>query len=400
MNTANIVYYIGNFDKPELNAAGKRVYGNALVFEQLGYKVVLIGKSCKADHESIPEQYSRSILFYYFPKFNLANTSEYVKYFKKIVDKEGKPDVVVRYGSPGLALFDRALIKCCKNLSCPIIADVVDWLPSGGSNIAFNVIKAIDTYLEKAIYNKKSSGIIAISSFLSDYYKRQGCKNVIVLPPLVEKYLKNTNQSSGKIVNIVYAGLPFRLGRKVSSSKEVKDRLDLAIQGLAGMSDKKLTISFDIYGITEEDYLIAYPEHRSLVVDNRDRIVFHGKQPMNEIQNAVNKADLTILLRDVTRATSAGFPTKIVESLSCGTPVITTDTSDLAKYISHGNNGFFIDIKKRESLSVQLEKAISFYVEHKDEIKENCYLNQDFVPDKYKSILTDFISGIRGAQDD
>ena len=45
MNNSNIVYYIGNFGKPDGNAAGKRVYGNALVFEKLGYKVVLVGKS-------------------------------------------------------------------------------------------------------------------------------------------------------------------------------------------------------------------------------------------------------------------------------------------------------------------------------------------------------------------
>ena len=74
-----------------------------------------------------------------------------------------------------------------------------------------------------------------------------------------ENYIKNTHKSSGKIVNIVYAGIPFRLGRKVSSSKEVKDRLDLAILGLAGISDKKFTISFDVYGITEDEYLIAKP---------------------------------------------------------------------------------------------------------------------------------------------
>lgn len=395
-----IVFYIGNFDRPELNAAGKRVYGNALIFENIGYRVILVGKSKETAHETIPAQYSKSILFYSFPHCSLANTSAFVEHIEKIVEREGKPDIVVRYGSPGLALFDKTIIKYCKNLSCPIIADVVDWLPSGGSNIVFNLVKSIDTYLEKAIYNKKSAGIIAISSYLADFYKKHGCKNVIIIPPIVEHYIRSTYRSSGKTVNIVYAGIPFRLGQKVSSAKKVKDRLDLAVEGLAGISDEEYSVLFDVYGITEEEYLTAYPEHRSLIIDNRERIVFHGKQPMMTIQDAVNKADLTILLRDVTRATSAGFPTKIVESLSCGTPVITTNTSDLKKYIKHNRNGFFVNINDAKSLSIQLNEVISFYVNHRDEIKENCYQDQDFVPDRYESRLLEFLSGVRGANND
>ena len=37
--------------------------------------------------------------------------------------------------------------------------------------------------------------------------------------------------------------------------------------------------------------------------------------------------------------TMAGFPTKFVESVSCGVPVITTETSDLKKFCQQRNNG-------------------------------------------------------------
>jgi len=37
------ILYIGNFNFPDGNAAGKRVYGNVKLFESLGYKTAVLG---------------------------------------------------------------------------------------------------------------------------------------------------------------------------------------------------------------------------------------------------------------------------------------------------------------------------------------------------------------------
>ena len=42
--------------------------------------------------------------------------------------------------------------------------------------------------------------------------------------------------------------------------------------------------------------------------------------------------------------TMAGFPTKFVESISCGVPVIMNDTSDIRQYLSDGKNGILIEL--------------------------------------------------------
>lgn len=39
----NTIYYVGNFKFPNGNAAGKRVYANSLLFQSLGYKVIVVG---------------------------------------------------------------------------------------------------------------------------------------------------------------------------------------------------------------------------------------------------------------------------------------------------------------------------------------------------------------------
>ena len=390
MQICDTVYYVGNFDKPELNAAGKRVYGIALILEKLGYRVVLIGKSKDKEYNTPPKRYSRSIYFYSIPNYGMVQINAYMRYLSKIIKKEGEAHLIIRYGCPCLALFDGTLLQYCNKNNIPLIADVVDWLPSNGPRLMFNVIKSIDTYLEKAIYNRMSNGVIAISTYLANYYETHNCENVIVIPPIVKEYWKEISLPSSDNINIVYAGTPFRIGQRVRSPHDVKDRIDLTILALM---DLKADLTLNIYGLTQNEYFVAYPSHKTMVESDR-RIVFHGKKQMETIQRAVHDADLTILLRDVTRATSAGFPTKAVESISCGTPIITTNTSDLAKYVVDKSNGFIVSIDDFEELKMQLLEAIGYYRNHRKEMKENCLSNRSFLPNGYVSQFEDYLDRV------
>lgn len=391
MKKSNVVYYVGNFDKPDGNAAGKRVYGNALIFEKLGYKVVLVGKSKNNEINNYPVKYSHSIFYYSFPRYSLIKNGAYLRFFTNLVKIEGDAKVVIRYGTPCFAIFDTLLTRYCNKHEYPIIADVVDWLSSKGINPLFSIIKSIDTYLEKAIYNKKCDGIIAISTFLANYYIKHGCKNVIVIPPLVEEYTIYKSKAKHDVVKLVYAGAPFRKGQRIIDTKEVKDRIDLVILALAELD---YSIQFDIYGLTKEEYLTAFPNHDSRINTLNGTVFFHGGRPMKEIHDAVGCADLTILLRDHTKATDAGFPTKVVESLSLGTPVITTSTSDLSDYIIHKENGFLVTITNLEDLRVQLNEAISYYLGHYAEMKENCYSKNQLVPSRFTDTVSSFLERV------
>lgn len=63
----------------------------------------------------------------------------------------------------------------------------------------------------------------------------------------------------------------------------------------------------------QEDCLIAFPQHTELLKNTTSQIVFHGIDNMKQVQNEVAQADFTILLREVSRATMAGFPTKLLK---------------------------------------------------------------------------------------
>ncbi len=378
------VIYVGNFDRPDKSAAGKRVYGIAKILEKLGYNVYLLGKENLFEDKII---YSSNIFYYSFPKINILKPYSYLKWFEKfMLEKDIKPEFIIRYGSPSLAYFDFLLNKWCKKNKIPIIADVVDWLSSDGNNFIFNIIKTVDTFLEKAIFNKHCDGIIVISSYLLKYYKNYN-DNAIIIPPLVSKMKENTTKN--KIIKFVYAGSPFRKGTYIKNVHKIKDRLDLCIFIISKIS-KKYKVQLDIFGLTKEEFLQAFPTYENEA--NNSSIIFHGKRNMKEVQQYINTCDYSILLREINRATMAGFPTKIVESISCGTPVITTETSDLKKYIKNGENGYIVNIENKHVLIAEIEKICKYGSKNIMKMKMNCLEKEDFLYQKYIFDMNNFIN--------
>lgn len=384
-----VIIYLGNFGRPQENAAGNRVYGNALLLSQIGYKVVLIGKS-KSDHDGYPVMYNDDIEYYSFPNCPLYKTSIFTGFVQEIIKRVETPSFIIRYGTPGLAEFDRRLLKICKRSKIKLISDVVDWLPSGGNNVLFNLVKSINTYLDKAVYDSKSDGVIAISTYLESYYLKKN-KKVVVIPPISERIKSNIKKNDA--VQIIYAGIPFRLGIEIKDAGAVKDRLDIAVQTLGRIYETEdLKFEFHIYGVTKEEYLTAFPGDKRFT-DNHG-IFFHGRYPMADIKEKIGESDFSILLREKTRATMAGFPSKVVESMACGTPVITTRTSDLEKYIESGVDGYFVETENPEQLTKQLCDILKSSQDFITEMKKKCFENYKFEPSSYCDAMERFLSSL------
>ena len=382
------ILYVGNFDKPDASAAGKRVYGNALVFAKLGYRVVLIGKSKQGSAEQAAQYFGGRIEFYTFPDYGMLKTDKYVKWINTFCEKLCiSPVAIIRYGSPALAYFDYQLCRYATKRNIPIISDVVDWLSVDGGSLIFKIVKTLDTYLEKAFFNKLGNGVICISTWLQNYYNKSG-KKTIVLPPLVERYLEPAEPND--TVQVVYAGVPFRKGDRIKNVHKIKDRLDLTVQVFAHLNEMRSDFQLHIYGISANEYLIAFPEQNDLLQKAEKAIIFHGMQPMSIVQEAVRRADFTVLLREKSRATMAGFPTKVVESMAMGTPVITTDTSDLAKYIEDAKTGFFVQLNGEQAIEKQLSEIMDCNAGERKIMRMNCIQQKTFMYDVYTSAVNDF----------
>jgi glycosyltransferase involved in cell wall biosynthesis len=399
------IIYIGNFSFPLGNAAGKRVYGNGKLFRELGFEVVFIGVDRDIDRycklEETEKEYDGFIYYNFpYPKSNVSwiNYNMLYKILTEFICNKiliENIDMIIYYGSPSLSLFINKLIRYSRNNNIRIISDCVDWLTVKTNNPIFNLIKWADNTYQKAYLNKRVDGVIAISKFLKAYYSNAKIKTVIIPPlsPIDSNSIRTNNHESNLIV---YAGIPFRKGQVVKDLKNLKDRIDKTIILLYKAKEKGVRFKFNIYGFTENEYLEAIPSQRVFVKGLGKDIEFLGLKPNEEVTEEIAKADFTILIRDVNRDTTAGFPTKISESLSYGTPVITTKTSDLESYVLEGENGFFLN-GDDESVS----KIVNILQLSKDKIykmKLNCHEMKIFSYKLFKDDMEYFLKDIRYKQ--
>jgi glycosyltransferase involved in cell wall biosynthesis len=376
------ILYIGNFSFPLGNAAGKRVYANGKILKELGYQVIFVGMN--KDISPLSSLKTTKNIFdgfiYYnlpYPQKNLdwlnyrSTFNKFVEFLKEETIIEDL-ELIIYYGSPTISFFNTKLIRFCNQKDIKVVTDCVDWLTAKTNNPLFNMVKWSDNLYQKAYANKKADGVIAISRYLADYYEQSGCTTVIIPPLSPIKYEiteGDFNVQEKKI--ITYAGQPFRIGQKITDCSTLKDRIDKTIVLLHHMKEKGCKFIFNIYGFTKDEYLYSLPFHRKFIDDLGDSICFHGLTRNEEVVDSIIKSDFTILIRDINRDTTAGFPTKVSESISCGTPVITTRTSDLEDYITEGENGFFID-NDTEKVEVQLKNILNIDKSDITRMKNNC----------------------------
>ena len=201
-----------------------------------------------------------------------------------------------------------------------------------------------------------------------------------------------TRNNIHKFKKLIYVGNPFPSLTKNLKSNSFKDRLDLVIDLLISLNDSDFV--FDIYGISLEEYLFVVQRHTEVLKIFKKRIIFHGKINNIEVKGKISEADFSILFRNVNRMTSAGFPTKVSESISCGTPVITNATSDLERYVINGKNGFLVNLDSK-SLTTELSDILYLTSPEVNSMKLYSYNSNLFSYKNYIEITRDFLNKIK-----
>lgn len=268
---------------------------------------------------------------------------DFIPCVKKYLE-ENKVDLIF---SSACHTYYFSILKLAKKYKAKYVVEQCEWLDV--SNFKFGKFDAryiLGNYIRQHGYCK-ASGIVAISRLLKDYYSNLGIK-VIRVPTILDvrgtEYRKEVKDNS-KIV-LVYTGNP-------GVSKEFLLQI---FQAIDGSNLLKAKMEFHIYGPNKTGVLnnIGH-ENGALLEKLNDCVFIHGHVEQQIIEEIIRSSDYQIFIRPDRNSSNAGFPTKLGESMSVGTPVIANITGDIGLYLKDSINGFTLDSIDPLTIRAKLE---------------------------------------------
>lgn len=345
-----VLFFIGSIF-PYGSAWASRGRSFVKLFQSLNYDVHVIThltseKGCEAgvpfDYDGITVQFvsAKSSRFEIFKKqgSDLKAIKEYIR--------RNKVDVVFASGIP--FIFAR-LIRYLKMKSIPLVLEQCEWFDP--STFKFGKFNPYYLSVINNIHRNywKADGIIAISTLLTDHFRKQGA-NVIRIPAILD--VTNTPYNiekpySTKTIDLVFSG-------SINGKKE----LLLPILEAIEIIKNKGSVSFTIIGPSRQEVLLNIDGRSDLLEHLRNEVKILGKVPQQEISTHLKEKDFMIFLRPDRESSHAGFPTKLAESMAVGTPVITNETGDINLCVKDGWNGIVIKGRSSEELIKAFECAM------------------------------------------
>jgi len=390
------ILYIGGFELPDKNAAAQRVISNGKVLRDLGYDVYYLNLDRSLIKKASSKQFTDTFEGFKFRSVTYpSKTSEWLTYLFSITDIteliNELPNLrfIIAYNYPAFALA--RLNRFCDLKNVCLIADCTEWYqPHGG--VVFRVIKGIDTYFRMRVIHPKLDGVIAISKYLYEFYRASKVK-VVQIPPLVDlrsDKWKNEYTSNNQDLVLVYAGSP---------GKGTKDRIDTIIKMLTKVKISNVKLSLHVIGLSKEQFIDDFGDD-FFINETRIILVFKGRLSHTETLNEIKNADYAIFVRDINLVTTAGFPTKFVEALSCGVPILTNSYSNVADYLRDGFNGYLLDDSSEETLIKTLSTALSQGKKKIDEMKATIREEGVFDYRKYIDVFEHFLNSVSNFKSD
>ncbi len=387
------VLFITSNMLPNQSASSTRVLSLAKAFKLCGEEPILLGIRYSEEiqleglYDGIKYMHIDAAKYYSVPKYK--RTKFVVSLAEEKIQQlwnQYKFRIIVVSG------FDRQsisfVLKFAKKHKVFVIINSVEWYEK--NNEVFDGI----TGSVKYIYNRygmmvehvKAQNIIGISTLLTSFYKNKNC-NTVRIPTIVDidKYKYTEKNRIGKTV-IAYAGAPAR-----------KDYIGNAIKALLLLNENERNkIELHLYGVDEKE--LQKSGITSSQVSELNNVLFaHGRIPHEQVYEKISAADFTVLLRPNLRYANAGFPTKVGESMMCGTPVIANITSDLGLYIKDNITGIVLENESSAACAEGFKRILDMDNEALKNMRINARkeAEKSFCYDVYKCEIQNFIDSLK-----
>lgn len=370
---------------PEGDAGAVRQHAFAKLLTDMNYDVLVIGYGNPTDEKICIYDGIKYISF----RKNRMNKIQRMwnrvtygnKVHKYIIDNYTEVDLLFVVELMPSAFKRIAGLK--KRYNCVLVHDSVEWY----SPEEFKYGKLDFAYRRKEHTNTKvidnSWNVIAISTYLEKHFSSRANK-VVRIPVIMDVFnieYRTFVEPSNKIV-FSYAGGPGK-----------KDYLKEILEGFSLLeNDQMQNVELNIVGVSRAQLINTCGVAEKTIEILEPCLKIHGRVNRRVALNQIKKSDYSLLIRDENlRYAKAGFPTKIVESLACGTPPLCNYSSDLAEYLVDGENSVIV----HGHTSKDVFKAIVHALDYANpQIRESMRRNarklaeQEFEYSKYVSQLT------------
>jgi glycosyltransferase involved in cell wall biosynthesis len=254
--------------------------------------------------------------------------------------QKSRPHAVIAY-SPVLSHW-RRLRRWTRAHGIPLIADLADWYSPQqmqGGRLGPPYWAQQYTYRRQLL---GADGVLGISSYVCDYYKQRGLWTLKV-PPLVDVQslaCRPEPMRADGPVRLVYAGFPDR-----------KDLLGVVLEAMRLVDPDCAGFEIDIVGPQPQYVMKLWP------LASRPNVRVHGRMPHEQAMRYIREADFSVLVRPDELYARAGFPTKVVESLGLGTPVVANEVGDLGEYLEDGTSAVIATAPTALSFAAALKRC-------------------------------------------
>lgn len=386
------VAYVGPFHYPDGGAAARRVLGMAESFSAAGFDVVIAsGAGDSLADVGILMPQGDGIAWCLLPERVAEGLPRPLRRFRYawmgkrtvawLASRPSLPAAVVLYS--GYTPYLQRLLPWCRRNRVPLFFDAVEWYEPEHrrgyltSPYQWNIEWAMRHLIPK------TDGVIAISSYLADYYRKRGLP-VAIVPPTTSAIAPGDWQPDSRL-RLCYAGHPGH-----------KDDLEAVLKAVAGLAEQGAPIHLTVAGPSREQVLRMVGASPQI---ERPWLHAAGMLDYAEVRRLVGSMDFSILARQPCRTSHAGFPTKFVESFACGTPVIANHTSDLHLHLRDGETGLVCADPDVESIASALRRALALDEQAKRQMRAACLAHAQarFHPAVHAQALRGFVRGGVGA---
>jgi glycosyltransferase involved in cell wall biosynthesis len=271
-------------------------------------------------------QKSNSKLFFWLSIYWAALKAQFVILWLLV---SGQIDTLIVYGS-NFSLIASAMIFC-RIFKVPVVLDVVEQRVHNSRWEQPKFPLGIDLYFGEAILPKLATGVIIIAKKLNEIAAIKA-KDPLLIPAIEswegELPKLSVQRREGKLINLFYLGalLP-------------RDDPESLFAIVLELCSNKYLVNLDVFGNYENnkfgrEWKIYCQNNKEL----NDAVNFMGYFQIDNIEShkeAFHSASAFILTRRNVEMEQFSFPTRLVEFLRYGKPVIASSVGDIPDYLTN-----------------------------------------------------------------